>query len=267
MKYDLKPFLFNLLVFVLTCRYTLGGIGGLGDVISTPVQTGTQLFLNRFPDDEEYGNAVCNDGTKGGYYFSPASLSEASDTFVIHLPGGGQCYDEDSCNERWKFNPLKMSSANFPESKFKKGFMDNNMKNTPFWSANKVMLGYCSSDGYMGNAAASVDTWGWHFRGQELVFAMIRELILKHQLSSTSTIVFSGGSAGARGVMVLMDLLVADYFPKGANVVGFLDSPYYVDVPSYSPLYKGFPYEESQKYLHMNTKNIISTECAEKYPG
>jgi hypothetical protein len=191
MKYSLEPFLFTLLVFLVKTLLTHGNVVPV-------VQTGTQLFLSRFPDNE-YENAVCNDGTKGGFYFSPSSRPEASDTFVIHLPGGGQCYDEASCNERWKFKPTSMSSSNFPASKFKKGFMDNSLKKTPFWSANKVMLGYCSSDGYMGDASATKDTWGWHFRGQELVFAMIKELILKHELSSTSTIVFSGGSAGARG--------------------------------------------------------------------
>ena len=253
----LKSYGFSTLIFSTTCQFILG---------DGQAQAGTQLYLNRFSDDVENQFAVCNDGTKGGYYFSPASLLEANDTFVIHLPGGGQCYDEDSCNERWKFKPSSMSSTNFPASKFKKGFMDNSMKKTPFWSANKVMLGYCSSDGYMGDIAASTDTWGWHFRGQQLVFSMIRDLILNHKLSSTSTIVFSGGSAGARGVMVLIDILVADYFPKGAKVVGFLDSPYYIDVPSFSPLYKGFQYEESMKYKHMNTKNIISPECAANYP-
>lgn len=258
MKYNLlKPYGFCAFIFSSNCQFVFG---------DAPIQTGTQLFLNRFSDIEENQDAVCNDGTKGGYYFSPASLVEANDTFIIHLPGGGQCYDEDSCNERWKFKPSSMSSTNFPASKFKKGFMDNSMKKTPFWSANKVMLGYCSSDGYMGDTAASPNTWGWHFRGQQLVFAMIRDLIANHKLSSTSTIVFSGGSAGARGVMVLIDILVADYFPKGAKVVGFLDSPYYIDVPSYSPLYKGFQYEESMKYKHMNTKNIISPECSATYP-
>ena len=259
MKYDLlKPCGFFFLVLFTKCQSIFSE--------GPPVQQGTQLFLNRFSDDIENDKAVCNDGSKGAYYFSPASLSEAKDTFVIHLPGGGQCYDEDSCNERWKFKPTSMSSINFPPIRYKKGFLDNSMKRTPFWSANKVMLGYCSSDGYMGDVEANKNSWGWHFRGQQLVFAMIRDLISNHGLSSSSTIVFSGGSAGARGVMVLIDVLVADYFPKGAKVVGFLDSPYYVDIPSFSPLYKGFQYEESMKYKHMNTKNIICPECAATYP-
>ena len=70
----------------------------------------------------------------------------------------------------------------------------------------------------MGDVGNSTDTWGWHFRGQQLVFGLIRQLIAHHGLSSTSTIIFSGGSAGARGVMVLIDLLVKEHFPPGAKV-------------------------------------------------
>lgn len=43
--------------------------------------------------------AVCNDGTAGGYYFSPSPTSK--NIFLIHLPGGAQCYDEESCQKRW----------------------------------------------------------------------------------------------------------------------------------------------------------------------
>ena len=55
--------------------------------------TATQLSLHWFPDPMEdpfYTTAVCNDGSPGGYYYSPSSVAEANDTFVIHLPGGGQ---------------------------------------------------------------------------------------------------------------------------------------------------------------------------------
>ena len=55
--------------------------------------TATQLSLHWFPDpieDPFYTTAVCNDGSPGAYYYSPSLVAEANDTFVIHLPGGGQ---------------------------------------------------------------------------------------------------------------------------------------------------------------------------------
>ena len=46
-----------------------------------------------------------------------------------------------------------------------------------------------------------------------------------------------------------------------------MDSPYYIDIQPYTPSYKGFQHEEEQKYKYMNTRNIISEECAARYPS
>jgi hypothetical protein len=50
-----------------------------------------------------------------------------------------------------------------------------------------------------------------------------------------------------------------------AKIIGFLDSPYYLDIEPYSDKFPGFPYEEQQKFSLYNTTEIISPECAEKY--
>jgi len=41
--------------------------------------------------------------------------------------------------------------------------------------------------------------------------------------------------------------------PPEVEVIGFLDSPYYVDVKPYTSSFPGFPYQEQQKYLLFNT--------------
>ena len=46
-----------------------------------------------------------------------------------------------------------------------------------------------------------------------------------------------------------------------------MDSPYYIDVAPYHPLYPGFAYEEQMKHLHMNTRALISEDCGARYPG
>lgn len=56
--------------------------------------------------------ALCNDGTAGGYYFSPSPTSK--NIFLIHLPGGAQCYDEESCQKRWiESGSYQMSSLGY----------------------------------------------------------------------------------------------------------------------------------------------------------
>lgn len=212
--------------------------------------------------------AICNDGTSGGYYFSESASYSLNNTYLIYLRGGGQCYDEVSCNQRWAESPSLMSSNFFTESIELSGIFDSNPAISPsFWGSKKFALAYCSSDGYIGDIGASNATFGLHFRGQRLVFEFIRYLIRYHGMNSQSKIFFAGGSAGARGVMALMDLLVAEHLPIGSRVVAFLDSPYYIDISPYSASFVGFAYQEQQKYRLMNTGAALSRECLLQYPG
>ena len=58
--------------------------------------------------------AVCNDGTPAIYMWKKSPTN--STRWTVFLAGGGSCYDEASCAERWKFDapPLHhlMSSKN-----------------------------------------------------------------------------------------------------------------------------------------------------------
>lgn len=127
------------------------------------------------------------------------------------------------------------------------------------------MIGYCSSDAYMGDKEKSSETWGWHMRGQKIVIATIKDLIKNRGLNSNSKILISGGSAGARGTMVLIDLLRDEYLPKDSKVVAFLDSPFYIDIAPFDKKFKGFQYQEQQKSKLYNVEKIISKECREIY--
>lgn len=241
-------------------------------------EDGGQVLTLKMFDINMEPTALCNDGTPGGYYFASAIDSSQSNVYVIYLPGaefelffftnpmtgGGQCYDESSCTSR---SQDMMSSTHFSNTVVVNGFLDSSPSKSPLWAANKAYLGYCSSDAYMGDIAASNSTWGYHFRGQSLVRAMVRALINEHNLSSASTIVFAGSSAGARGVMTHLDTITQDMFPPSALLVALLDSPYYLDIEPYSASFEGFDYQEQQKYLLYNTTGIVSAECEAAYPG
>ena len=74
----------------------------------------------------------------------------------------------------------------------------------------------------MGDRAASAATAGWHFRGQQIVSA-----VLEHAGAgwgeSEIKLVFGGGSAGGRGAMAHLDF-VTKSMPSNVEVVGFIDS-------------------------------------------
>lgn len=45
------------------------------------------LALYMFGDEKSEPNAVCNDGSRGGYYFADAIDPSQQSVFVIYLPG------------------------------------------------------------------------------------------------------------------------------------------------------------------------------------
>lgn len=98
-------------------------------------------------------------------------------------------------------------------------------------SAHRVYIPYCSSDGWMGDTSFD----GRQYRGQRIVAAVLRDLRSQYKLGApgeAQTVVFGGGSAGGRGAMTLLDKVTRERqlgFPD--RVVGFLDSPYYIDTP------------------------------------
>jgi hypothetical protein len=234
-------------------------------LIAPAVGESQQLDLIMFDDTNSDPLAVCNDGSRGGYYCGKAMDPAQSNMFVIHLPGGGQCYDQASCDGR---AVDLMTSKLFQKTIPVDGLLSNDPEKTPLWGANKAQLGYCSSDGYMGDAPASEATWGYHFRGQRLVHSLFQALIKDHNFNNATAVYLTGASAGARGMMTQADQLVQLYVPESArsNVMAYLDSPYYLDVTPYSPQFQGFQYQEQQKYLYYNTTAVLSDDCIAAYP-
>ncbi|CAL1131554.1 unnamed protein product [Cladocopium goreaui] len=191
--------------------------------------------------------ALCNDGSPAMFYMQE---NISSSEWVVYLAGGGWCYDLESCQGRFDGSlfprqpcdssnesvPCWMSSKDYPEICGKTGIFDAHR--SPFRAANLVYVPYCTSDAYMGDGVFGP----WQFRGARVVRAVFTKLA--GRLQGASRLIFGGGSAGGRGSMVLLDE-VSDRFPR-LLVRGFLDSPYYLDVPSFSPKFAGFQPQHSQ---------------------
>ena len=214
--------------------------------------------------------ALCNDGSSATYYIQQRESSD-NGKWLVYLEGGGWCYDEATCASRYENSksvglrpntPNRtaqsqtfqchpphthhhrhsqlMSSEGYAETASIDGVMSDDPTESPLASATKVYVKYCSSEGWMGDAEASDDTFGWHFRGQHIISATLSHLIAEKGLGSQpdTTLVFGGGSAGARGAMFHLDSVAAMVAEASdgnvTQTLGFLDSPYWVDV---EPLY------------------------------
>lgn len=232
---------------------------------------GATEVLTKIPLGEVDALALCNDGSEASYYFKDNGNPSL---WVVYLAGGGWCYDAKSCADRFdgtgyphhdcssssESAPCFMSSKNYPQTCGKTGVFDTDPDRTPLSAANKVYIPYCSSDGHMGDGEYA----GWQFRGARIARAVMTDLS-NRGLESGSTLVWSGGSAGGRGAMVLLDEM-AERLPD-VRVLGYLDSNYYIDVPSYSVDFGGFQPQHKGVLQNFNASSVVSGDCAAVYDG
>ena len=71
--------------------------------------------------------------------------------WIVHMEGGGWCYDEDECVERSKTD-LGSSKKWPPSGDFTFGFLgDNKLFNPDFYNWNMVFIAYCDGTSFSGN--------------------------------------------------------------------------------------------------------------------
>lgn len=202
------------------------------------------------------------DYLNSAYYFKSATDPSQADVWLIDLQSGGQCYSKETCDDR---DPSMKSSNSYGQTISKGGIFDDEKEKSPFFGSNKVFIPYCSSDGWIGDAPASEETWGYEFRGQRIIRATLMDLWRSDRMGPTSQVMFSGQSAGARGMMNNVDFL-SDYLPINATVLGvFLDSPYYIDIEPYTASFVGFQNETIEIYNRYNVGAVIPEACAQRY--
>ena len=151
-----------------------GGGGPLRHEGSAHTVGGTQTFDRVLLSNSTYPTAKCTDGTQAGYYFRPSSTASLQ-SWVVYLEGGGWCWDLKSCEERCgtpgiPSNSSLCSSSVWSQTLDLEGIMEPTAVLPSLATANKVFVRYCTSDAHMGNAGPSSSSFGWHFRGAEVIY-------------------------------------------------------------------------------------------------
>lgn len=228
---------------------------------------------------DNYTDAVCNDGSPAGYYWSPSSMMGMPPTWLVYLAGGNWCFNKKDCKIRcppeylrnnlsWPGEGL-CSSKRYPQTMDMQGVLSPSHPDSVVGMANKVFVMYCSSDGHMGNSHA----FGLEFRGARIIEAVFQDLVQKRGMAREEghTVILGGVSAGARGAMVNLDYVpefVADAggTTKGLQVYGLLDSPLWMDMP---PMVKSgfYGFRHSCRSVR-NFANVtrLGKRCAEAFP-
>mmetsp|Transcript_57046 Transcript_57046/g.165291 ORF Transcript_57046/g.165291 Transcript_57046/m.165291 type:complete len:511 (+) Transcript_57046:54-1586(+) len=195
-----------------------------GNTSAGPSKAQRRLEKVSFADVGEDPLATCNDGSPGFFYWAPAARPSRS--WIVLLGYGGWCWDAASCALR----PPDMTSSTVYAD-----FVDADPGGIAAWTGfNRVFAPQCSSDAWMGDIGANESASGVNWRGARIMRAILRHLTRRRGLADGDTLVFGGLSAGARGAMVHLDTLKSEgLIPQGVKLLGYLDSPYYVEMPAF----------------------------------
>jgi len=252
-----------------------------------PPRTAQQLTLYRIWDAE----ALCNDGTASGFYYLPANDTAKQHLWLVYLEGGQWCYDNATCHARLQGDAMLASSRSWDKGVKLGGIFDGDAKRNPWAGAHLVYLPYCSSDAWVGNAGPESNSWGFYFRGQRILEAALKQLqegvevttlevvrfpnhthathtvTANYSLTAADHVLFSGCSAGSRGAMFSIDSVQA-MLPAGAPpVLGFFDSPLWVDLEPLAPGIVSLENETQQVFNLVNASARLGAACAAAYPG
>ena len=154
--------------------------------------------------DAQARGAVCNSGEPARYHVRPGTGAR-SDHWLLFFKGGGACWTDDDCDERWRTQHQLMRTAGTPQLRTDGLFSNDPTKNPDFHDWNVVFVWSCSSDQWMGDRAASDATGGFHFRGARIVDTLIDDLLHRPVTGMSSprgaaVLMVGGASAGTGAV-------------------------------------------------------------------
>lgn len=226
----------------------------------------TLLNLVRLEAEAAGTGAVCNDGSAPGIYWKQG-IAAQHNVWLIYLQGGGWCYSSETCEERFTTTPHLMGSVSWPQTLHKGGLFDDDQTKSPFAGANKVFVGYCSSDAYMGDVPASKETFGYAFRGQRIFSMIINTLIEEHNMGTNgehATIVIGGCGTGGMGAMSLVDTvpdILESYNIHNFTLQAIFDSAFWINSKPLDPETPSLQNQTQTVLETFNATGVIDKGC------
>lgn len=192
-------------------------------VLSSQCGGPVELGMHAAASQSSLCHICVNRSSPAGYYYG-APTSGSSDTWVLHLEGGGACFSEETCAQRAKTRLGSSKQWTATVSDPAPALSHDCGKNPDFCTAHHVYVPYCSGDVHSGQRNASAGTvWGFVFQGHNNLAAVIDDLLedagTGPALRAAKHFLLTGSSAGGFGTFVNVDY-VASRLPWVTNFRG-----------------------------------------------
>lgn len=182
---------------------------------------------------ESAEGAVCLDGTLPGYHLD-RGFGSGSNSWLVHLEGGGWCKDITSCAMRKRTH---LGSSLYMERQIVfSGILSNKPSENPdYYQWNRVKVRYCDGASYFGDVKDEIQEYKMYFRGQRIWQAIMRDLMAKG-MDKADQGLLSGCSAGGLASFLHCDNF-RDHFNKHAKVKCLGDAGFFIDMKDISGAY------------------------------
>eukprot|EP00038_Savillea_parva_P008757 m.178978 g.178978 ORF g.178978 m.178978 type:complete len:525 (-) comp14661_c0_seq1:74-1648(-) len=150
-------------------------------------------------------DAVCLDGSPGGFYFRPALDPAHANDWVLHFKGAGWCYDENDCYGRATIQAGGQFGSSTKWANVSNGWSSgilspNCEANPDFCNFNKIILLYCDGASFTGDRSSPIVVQGMplYFRGRRIMDAILNRLLTDPQfgMNNAKNVLLTGCSSG-----------------------------------------------------------------------
>ncbi|XP_059065786.1 pectin acetylesterase 8 isoform X2 [Cryptomeria japonica] len=204
----------------------IGGEGHKPLVAEVPEALLSPLMVNlTIVEAATSKGAVCLDGTPPGYHFDQG-FGSGSNSWLIHLEGGGWCETLASCGDR-KNSALGSSMHMERQIQFS-GILSNQPSENPdFHNWNRVKVRYCDGASFSGDVEDENQEYKVFFRGQRVWKAVMEDLLAKG-MDKVDQGFLSGCSAGGLASFLHCDNF-RELLPQNAKVKCIGDGSFFLD--------------------------------------
>ncbi|XP_042046382.1 pectin acetylesterase 5-like [Salvia splendens] len=174
----------------------------------------------------QQNSAFCLDGSLPGYHLK-RGFGSGSDSWLIHVEGGGWCSNITSCSDRKK---TKLGSSTYmdKQDQFLGILSHHPVQNPDFFNWNKVKVRYCDGSSFSSRPRPDTEFQNGtelFFRGQ-LIWDTLMDELLTIGMSKARQAILTGCSAGGLAILIHCDDF-RDLLPKDTDVKCLADAGFF----------------------------------------